>query len=814
MLNKYEVLKEIGRGTFGIVYKIKNNQDGKLYAMKRVTKQKILRNAYLNQAFWKEIQIMKTLNCENSVRFIDFFQSINNFNILMDLCDEDLFKYLQTKKQGLPIEEVKNILIQLNKVFQKMYENNIMHRDLKLQNIMIKFTNFNQTDYIVKLADYGFGKVLEKNLMTKSYLGTPITMAPEVIEKKFYSMKADLWSVGIIIYQLLFNEIPFSGRNELEILENIKQKPKLKKPNDENLSDLIDKLLVIEPNNRIGWDEYFKHPFFNQNKDMFKYEIISEFNNELKSDDLKIFIGKEKNIDKKYYIKQYSKSFANKYNKEIKNEIKRAEFFRTCSHAIQFKELYDDTDYTYLIFEYTNGISLIEYTNKNEISEDLIRIMNIGFYRNIISFMKSNINYFDIISSYNFIVNSKNELILFDFGLIKYILPKEIVEIYYCPSPSEINEITMQSNVLNYGMVLFKTFYKDSQIEINKKLEVNSEKTISKQFKNFLTMCLKKKKEKRYIYNNFQYDPFLDSLSNSDIPLLNITKLTTILNGLKFRFQSIFDFYNSPSVDKNHNKEIEIILLITLKELEIIKKIFSKCEQEKIDFNFDEEISFICLYNDSTYQFTTFNLNSINDPKKIFSKNETKTMKNFLDTEVKNYKELYLNLLNKINPNANVNLSNDELISEIINYNKNRKILDYSYYLIEIGMEYNENKIFDTCAKYLEISEFIFEYIIFIKIFWKKNVNANNMNNFELVEKFFDSDEKNIELSSYLLQERKNKYVFISFIGGIFRDFFEKQEISQKIDFEKKDENYLDGIVQFYPNLMELIIDAKNGGIN
>ena len=327
-------------------------------------------------------------------------------------------------------------------------------------------------------------------------------------------------------------------------------------------------------------------------------------------------------------------------------------------------------------------------------------------------------------------------------------------------------------------------------------------------------MCLKKKKEKRYIYNNFQYDPFLDSLSNSDIPLLNITKLTTILNGLKFRFQSIFDFYNSPSVDKNHNKEIEIILLITLKELEIIKKIFSKCEQEKIDFNFDEEISFICLYNDSTYQFTTFNLNSINDPKKIFSKNETKTMKNFLDTEVKNYKELYLNLLNKINPNANVNLSNDELISEIINYNKNRKILDYSYYLIEIGMEYNENKIFDTCAKYLEISEFIFEYIIFIKIFWKKNVNANNMNNFELVEKFFDSDEKNIELSSYLLQERKNKYVFISFIGGIFRDFFEKQEISQKIDFEKKDENYFDGIVQFYPNLMELIIDAKNGGIN
>jgi len=66
--------------------------------MKRILKSKILRNTYLNQAFWKEIQIMKTLSCENSVQFIDFFQSINNYNVLMDLCDEDLYKYLKTKK--------------------------------------------------------------------------------------------------------------------------------------------------------------------------------------------------------------------------------------------------------------------------------------------------------------------------------------------------------------------------------------------------------------------------------------------------------------------------------------------------------------------------------------------------------------------------------------------------------------------------------------------------------------------------------------------------------------------------------------------
>ena len=815
MSDKYGVLQELGRGTFGIVYKIKNNKDGKLYAMKRILKSKILRNTYLNQAFWKEIQIMKTLSCENSVQFIDFFQSINNYNVLMDLCNEDLYKYLKTKNSGLPIEEVKNILLQLNNVFKKMYNHKIMHRDLKLQNIMIKFKNNINGEYIVKLADYGFSKFLDNDLMAKSHLGTPITMAPEVIEKKAYTMKADLWSVGVIIYQLLFNTIPFKGNDEKGILENILSKPSFLKTTDENLNDLINKLLVIDPDYRLGWEEYFKHPFFNEKKDdnNFRYEKIKEFNNELNSNDLKIFIGKDKVDGKQFYIKQYSKSFAKKYNNEIQNEIKRAKSFINCSHAIQFKELYEknDDDYIYLIYKYIEGISLIEFTNNNEISEDLIRRMNIGYYNNIISFMKSNINYFDIISSYNFIVNQNQELILFDFGLIKYILPKEIVEMYYATSPSEINEITMKSNILNYGMVLFKTYYKNAQIDINKGLNVDSEKSISNQFKNFLSMCIRRNKEKRYSYYNFQFDPFVYFTSNIDIPLLNIVKLEIIIKGLKFRFESILKFYDSSilKLHKDYIHEIEFIILISLKELEIIEKIFRKCGEINVQFTLDEEISFICIYNDSTYQFVTFNLNSITDIKKIFTNNETKIIKKFLDEDVKKYKELYLKLLKTINQNINVSDMND-FPQQLIDNFKKGKIQEYSYYLISMGMDNNENKLYDECINHLQISELIFEYIIFIKSFWADKVNVNNMNNFELVEKFFGSEANNIEISSYLLDEIKEKYIFISFIGGLFREFFMKQEYSESLNLEKnKDENTFDGIIQFYPNLMQLIIETK-----
>ena len=88
-------------------------------------------------------------------------------------------------------------------------------------------------------------------------------MAPEVLQRKEYFMKADLWSVGIIIYLLLFKDIPNSGNNELEILKQIISNKPLKKCGNNLLNDLIDKLLVVDPNLRIGWNDYFNHPFFN-----------------------------------------------------------------------------------------------------------------------------------------------------------------------------------------------------------------------------------------------------------------------------------------------------------------------------------------------------------------------------------------------------------------------------------------------------------------------------------------------------------------------------------------------------------------------
>ena len=81
-----------------------------------------------------------------------------------------------------------------------------------------------------------------------------------------YDKKSDLWSIGVMMYQLYYREVPFEGNNENEILQKIKSNKPFKQPEDSNLRDIINKLLLLNPQNRISWEEYFNHLFFSSNK--------------------------------------------------------------------------------------------------------------------------------------------------------------------------------------------------------------------------------------------------------------------------------------------------------------------------------------------------------------------------------------------------------------------------------------------------------------------------------------------------------------------------------------------------------------------
>ena len=205
---------------------------------------------------------MKICECENSIKFICDFESDNNLNIIMELCDKDLLVYLYERKTPFTIDEVRDTFLQLNNAFRKMQSNNILHRDLKLGNVLIKFTDEAKTKFIPKLSDYGFSKELSIYNTRTTHLGTPATMAPEVMMNMPYDEKSDLWSVGVMMYQLYYKQIPYEGMTEIEILNKIKSNTPYKQPEDPYFRDLINKIFVMNPQNRITWDEYFNHPFF------------------------------------------------------------------------------------------------------------------------------------------------------------------------------------------------------------------------------------------------------------------------------------------------------------------------------------------------------------------------------------------------------------------------------------------------------------------------------------------------------------------------------------------------------------------------
>ena len=265
----YEKMNIIGKGQFGIVYKGRNKKTQEIIAIKIMAideeDKDFMKN--INNEL-KNMQICSYKNI-NSVKIYEYYHYKDKLVIIMELCDESLQKKLDERKEGFTCEEIYNIMSQLNNTFKIMNEKKIIHRNIKLDNIVVKYneekkdTNIN---YIVKLTDYGISKQLI-NTISKTCVGTALTMAPEIFEgkgEKDYDYKCDLWSIGIIIYQLFFKDYPYKGNTQLAIYNKIKNEGKtiLKKTNNKNLDNLIDSLLIKDPKVRINYEEYFEHPFF------------------------------------------------------------------------------------------------------------------------------------------------------------------------------------------------------------------------------------------------------------------------------------------------------------------------------------------------------------------------------------------------------------------------------------------------------------------------------------------------------------------------------------------------------------------------
>lgn len=123
-----------------------------------------------------------------------------------------------------------------------------MHRDFKVANVLLH-------NSVCKIADLGFAKQMEKKQMTGTILGTSLTMAPEVLQEKAYGFEADIWSIGVVYYQMMYGKYPYMGMNDYDILKKIKNnRPDFSKVNiSADARDFLDRCLTVDPKKRISW---------------------------------------------------------------------------------------------------------------------------------------------------------------------------------------------------------------------------------------------------------------------------------------------------------------------------------------------------------------------------------------------------------------------------------------------------------------------------------------------------------------------------------------------------------------------------------
>ena len=413
----YEIGKKLGEGGFGIIYEATNKETGELRALKIFDKNSI-RNSKMSEIFrllnyeemkiyidkfYKELIHMKIIegenkNNKNAVKVYEYYDNDIEFAIVMELCDGNLLNILAKREKPFSPEEIKELFIQLNNSFKIMVNNNIVHRALILDNILIKYID--EKKYIAKL------KLTEDSINIKE-LSNPYkniisfgnfkntTIAPEILKEEKYNEKCDLWSLGVLIYILSFKESLYKGNNIKEILKDINNFNIPKRTDNEDLNDLIQKLLTIDQQKRISWNKYFDHPFFKINPNPIKNDFL------IKKEDYKNYyileerIGgggfgivhkviekktKEKRalkiIDKEQikrdymsrYLREISKEEMEKNINDLYNEIKNMKIAedKDNKNTVKYYECFDTENEFAIVMELCDENLATYFANRNE----------------------------------------------------------------------------------------------------------------------------------------------------------------------------------------------------------------------------------------------------------------------------------------------------------------------------------------------------------------------------------------------------------------------------------------------------------------
>ena len=264
----YKKLKDLGSGSYGNVYKAKNIIMDNIVAIKTI--EKVQENMIDDLEIKNEINILKTLSHPNIVKIYEFFDTPIYYYIVTEYCKKgELFAYIKNKYNE---KQLSVLFYQVFSGLVYLHEKKILHRDLKLENLMVSEIEkdvITEEEYFwIKIIDFGTAKIFEKNRAEKLVIGSSYYMAPEIFKQR-YNEKCDTWSVGVILYMTLVGAAPFDGKTDDDIIRKIKIGTYNKSDaryveHSEEVKDLVSKLLEKNKTKRLSAKEALNHPWFDR----------------------------------------------------------------------------------------------------------------------------------------------------------------------------------------------------------------------------------------------------------------------------------------------------------------------------------------------------------------------------------------------------------------------------------------------------------------------------------------------------------------------------------------------------------------------
>lgn len=288
--SKYTKTSKLGEGTYGVVYRAKDQKGQEIYALKKIRLQ--VEEEGIPSTAIREISLLKELNHVNIVKLYEVLHTPKKLTLVFEYVEKDLKKLIdEGNKDGLEMKLVKSFLYQLLKGVDFIHKHKVLHRDLKPQNLLIS------KDNIMKIGDFGLARGY--GIPVKNYTHEVVTLwyrPPDVLlGNKTYGTTVDMWSIGCIFAEMVTGKPLFTGKNDADQLTKIfkikgtpnenyasalKEFPEwganegnfenypeqdikniVKNLDDEGI-DLLQKFLQLEPEKRISAEEALKHPFF------------------------------------------------------------------------------------------------------------------------------------------------------------------------------------------------------------------------------------------------------------------------------------------------------------------------------------------------------------------------------------------------------------------------------------------------------------------------------------------------------------------------------------------------------------------------